>query len=62
MEYKVIVKKVGMGLTRRVDQAAEELAKEVNEYIGRGWEPTGGVAMGVAGTTPYLLQAVSRRR
>lgn len=62
MEYKVIVKKVGLGLTRRVDTAAEELAKEVNDYVARGWEPAGGVAMGVAGSTPYLLQAVMRRR
>ncbi len=62
MEYKVIVRKVGMGLTRKIDQAAEELTKEVNEHIARGWEPAGGVAMGVAGTAPFLLQAVIRRR
>jgi hypothetical protein len=61
MEYKVIVKKVG-GLTRKVDNAAEELMRDVNEHIARGWEPIGGVEMGVAGTAPYLLQAVIRRR
>ena len=61
MEYKVIVKKVG-GITRKVDNAAEELMREVNEHIARGWEPMGGVAMGVAGTAPYILQAVIRRR
>jgi hypothetical protein len=61
MEYKVIVKKVG-GLTRKVDNAAEELMRDVNDHIARGWEPAGGIAIGVAGTAPYLLQAVIRRR
>ena len=61
MEYKVIVKKVG-GLSRNVDKAAEELMREVGEHIARGWEPAGGVAMGVAGTAPYLVQAVIKRR
>jgi hypothetical protein len=62
MEYKIIVKNVGMGLTRKIDQASEDLAKEVNEYISRGGEPAGGVAMGVAGAgaTPFLLQAMVR--
>ena len=57
----VIVRKVG-GLTRNVDHAADELMREVNEHITRGWEPLGGVAMGVAGTAPYLVQAVIKRR
>jgi hypothetical protein len=64
MEYKILVKKIGnaLAMTRKVDQAADDLAREVNEYVARGWEPLGGVAMGVAGTAPYLLQAMIRRR
>ncbi len=62
MEYKILVKKVGMGLTRKIDQAAEELAKEVNEYIARGWEPAGGIAVGAVGSASYLTQAMVRRR
>ena len=61
MEYKVIVKKVG-GLSRNVDKAAEELMREVSEHIARGWEPAGGVAMGIAGTAPYMVQAIIKRR
>ena len=64
MEYKILVKKIGnaLAMTRKVDQAADDLAREVNEYVARGWEPLGGVAMGVAGAAPYLLQAMIRRR
>lgn len=62
MEYKIIVRKVGIRLARRIDQAAEELAKEVNEHLAKGWEPAGGVAMGLVGAAPFLVQAVVRRR
>lgn len=61
MEYKIIVKKAAMRLTRRIEQAADELAKEVNDHIARGWEPAGGVTMGLAGAAPFLMQAVVRR-
>ena len=62
MEYKVIVKEVTSVVSRNVDKAADELSREVNEHIAHGWEPLGGVAIGGAGTAPYLFQALLKRR
>jgi len=62
MEYKIVVKKVTNALLRDVDKAAEQLARDVNKLAALGWEPSGGVAVGSAGTAPYLLQAMVKRR
>ena len=62
MEYKVIVQKVANALTRNVSKAAADLSREVNKHVAQGWEPLGGVAIGDAGTAPYLLQTMIRRR
>ena len=62
MEYRIVVKKVTNVLLRDVDKAAEQLGREVNQLAAMGWEPVGGVAMGEAGTAPYLLQAMVKRR
>ena len=62
MDYKIIVKKIDNALSRNVDKAAKELARQVKDEIARGWEPAGGVAIGSAGTAPYLLQALIKRK
>lgn len=61
MQYKVIVEKVDNAFNRDVDQAALDLQRQVSEAILQGWEPLGGVAVGAAGTHPYLLQAMVKR-
>jgi hypothetical protein len=62
MEYKIVVKKVRSVFAAKVDQAAEDLTREVNENVARGWEPVGGVTIGAAGGASYLLQAMIKRR
>ena len=62
MEYKVIVEKIDSIVSRDVAQAAADLSAKVNGELARGWEPLGSVAIGSAGTAPYLLQAMLKRR
>jgi hypothetical protein len=62
MEYKIVVKRVTNVVLRDIDKAAEQLVMEVNTLTSMGWEPVCGVAIGDAGTTPYLLQAMIKRR
>ena len=57
-----MVKRVTNVVLRDIDKAAEQLVMEVNTLTSMGWEPVGGVAIGDAGTTPYLLQAMIKRR
>jgi hypothetical protein len=37
-----------------------ELIRPMNEHIGAGWRPQGGVAFGLAVHDRYLLQAMVR--
>jgi hypothetical protein len=62
MTYKVIVQKIENALSRNVGKAAKELSRQVNGQVSLGWEPVGGVAIGSAGSAPYLLQALVKRR
>lgn len=62
MEYRILVEKIDHALSRDVDKAAQDLARQVSEQIAIGWEPVGGVAIGSAGTAPFLLQAIVKRR
>jgi hypothetical protein len=62
MEYQIVTQKVTNALVRNVNKAAEELTRQVNERLKSGWEPVGGVQMGSAGTAPYLMQALVKRR
>jgi hypothetical protein len=61
MEYKILVKKIDNAFVRNVDKASKELSRQVGEHLSAGWELAGGVSTGVAGTTPYLFQAVVKR-
>ena len=61
-EYRVITKEVTSIVWRDVDKAAKELANEVTAELSAGWEPQGGIASVQAGTSVYLIQALSRRR
>lgn len=61
MEYRVIVKEVTNVVWRDVDKAAQELSRAVNDEMSSGWEPQGGIASIAAGTSVYLIQAVSKR-
>ena len=60
-EYKIVAKEVTSVVWRDVNKAAQELAGEVNAALSSGWEPQGGVASVEAGTTVYLIQALSKR-
>jgi hypothetical protein len=61
MNYRIIVEKIDNALKRDVDQAAEDLSRQVRDQIANGWEPLGGIAVGSAGAAPYLLQAMMKR-
>jgi len=52
--YKVISVAMGFSLKR----ALAQLTAEVNEAMGRGWQPLGGVAVG--GT--HVMQTLRRER
>ncbi len=54
MQYKI----VSVAALFSGSKALEKLAKEVNDAIGLGWEPVGGI--GVAGGV--LVQAMVKRR
>lgn len=62
MEYQILVEKIDNVISRDVAQAAGDLGAKVRDEIARGWEPVGGVALGSAGTAPYLLQAMVKRK
>ena len=61
-DYLVVVQKVANPFTRNVEAASKLLAEQVNQQIALGWQPEGGIAIGSAGTAPYLLQAMIKRR
>jgi hypothetical protein len=60
-EYKIIAKEVTTIVWRDVQKAAQDLANDVNAALSSGWEPQGGVASIEAGTSVYLIQALSKR-
>ena len=60
-EYKVIVKKISNLVWRDVGKAAQGLTEEVSSHISSGWEPQGGIASVMTGSSVYLIQAVVRR-
>jgi hypothetical protein len=61
-DYVVVVQKVANPFTRNVHAAAQALSEQVSKRAAHGWEPQGGVAIGAAGTAPYLLQAMFKRK
>ena len=61
-DYKVTAKEVTSVIWRDVEQAAQELARDVTAELSAGWEPQRGIAGIQAGTGVYLIQALSRRR
>jgi hypothetical protein len=61
-EYKVVSKEVTSIVWRDVDKAAQELSRDVTAELANGWQPQGGIASIQAGTTAYLIQALSRSR
>jgi len=64
MEYKIIVVKAVAFFGTNFETAAQKLADEVSQHVALGWEPQGGVCVGSSWSmkTPYLFQAVIRRR
>ena len=64
MEYKIIVVKAVGFLGTNFETAAEKLAEEVGRHLALGWEPQGGIGSGhtLSFKTPYLFQAMIRRR
>ncbi len=64
MEYKIVVMKAAGFLGTNFESAAEKLAEEVGRQIALGWEPQGGISVGHSWSikTPYLFQAMTRRR
>ena len=62
MEYRLVKHKVSAVLSKNVEKLADEFTRQVNEHIRSGWEPVGGVAIGQAGSTTYLIQALIKRR
>ncbi len=64
MQYKIIVAKAMGFLGTDFAAAAVRLAEEVNREIAAGWEPQGGISTGntFSFKTPYLFQAMIRRR
>ena len=60
MEYKVIFVKASGLLSLDAEKSAADLARQVNEALALGWEPTGGVALTANNT--HLAQALVKRR
>ena len=57
MQYKLIVKASDRNVP--LENAADDLAKEVSDMIRSGWKPQGGVAAGLQlGQYPFLAQAM----
>ena len=57
MQYKLIVKASDRNIP--LENAADDLAKEINEMILGGWRPQGGAAAGIQlGQYPFLAQAM----
>jgi hypothetical protein len=63
MEYKILVVKAGSVWKTHFEQAAQEMSRRVNQAIGEGWEPLGGVNVGKTAATerPFLLQAIIKK-
>ena len=61
-EYKVITQRVTGVLWPDVRKAAKALSAEVNTAISSGWEPQGEIASIKAGSSQFLLQALTKRR
>lgn len=65
LQYKVVSIQAPRGFFGpKLDEAAEQLAEEVNREMSAGWEPQGGVAFSSSAqaSRTYLLQALVRRR
>lgn len=60
MSYKILVVNAVSGFGTNFQDAADRLAKLVNEEIASGWTPLGGIAVGETMSTkePYLFQAM----
>ena len=57
MQYKLVVKASDRNIP--LENAADDLAKEVNDMIRGGWKPQGGTAAGMQlGQYPFLVQAM----
>jgi len=57
MQYKIVLKASDRRI--RLENAADDLAKEINDLIGGGWKPQGGLAPGMQlGQYPFLAQAM----
>ena len=57
MQYKLVVKASDRNMP--LENAADDLAKEVNDLIRSGWKPQGGTAAGMQlGQYPFLAQAM----
>jgi hypothetical protein len=62
MDYQIVTQKVTNAFVRNLPKAVEELTRQVNERLKSGWEPIGGIQIGSAGSAPYLMQALVKRR
>jgi hypothetical protein len=62
MSYSIITVSAISGISTNFERAAERLSDLVNELIGQGWKPMGGVAVGQTQNThePFLFQAIVR--
>jgi len=60
MKYQILVAKTVDFLSTDFEKAAQALSLDVNRAIAQGWEPQGGVAVGLTQSThePYLFQAM----
>lgn len=61
MSYKILVVNAVSGFGTDFQDAADRLAKRVNEDIASGWRPLGGVAVGettMSTKEPHLFQAM----
>ena len=57
MQYKLVVKVSDRSTP--LENAADDLAKEVNDMVRSGWKPQGGTAAGMQlGQYPFLTQAM----
>lgn len=60
MQYKLVVK--GSDRNTPLENAADDLAKEVTDLIRSGWKPQGGITTGMRlGEYPFLAQAMVRQ-
>jgi len=60
MQYKIVLKASDRNIP--LENAAEDLAKEVNDLIRSDWKPQGGITSGMRlGEYPFLAQAMVRQ-